>query len=259
MPEEQINFFTQYLLFPSVVALLTAIASAIASYKATYKLNQSNKEQEKQVKMTDLVDKLLIEINRLIPLFEKLRSDFEKDNFYSFANIELISSARWRMVNLNNEITLFDNEIRIKILENADNLSTLVDELNALERNPLQNFTDLKTKLEDAIKEDRALRLELFKVGIMIETNEEGNLIPQYIEALAKNNKNNKKKGNQEDKKLQVIANIRQLLLSGVNDAQKRLDEVNADTTRKRDRLVSRILDAQNKLKELQDLLNNSI
>lgn len=259
MSPEQINFFIQYLLFPSTVALLTAIASAVFSYKATYNLNQANKEEEKNQKMGDLIDRLLIEINRLVPLFEKLRSDFDKDNFFSFANIDLISNARWRLVSLNNEVTLLNDDIRIKILENADNVSSLIDEINALERNPVQGYNDLKNKLEDTIKDDRVLRLELLKMGIVIETDDEGKLSPQYIESFieARRKKHDKKRG--VDKKLQAIENIRLNLLSVVAEAQKQLDSVNADTARKRDRLVSRILDVQNKLKELQDTLKQMV
>lgn len=173
MTPQQIDFFVQYLLFPSLVALLTAVASAIASYRATYKLNQKNKEEEKHSKMLDLVDKFLIEVSRLIPLFEKLRSDFDKDNFYSFANIDLLSNTRWRLINLNNDVTLFNDQIRRKILENVDTISSLIDELNALEKNPVQGYTELKTKLEDAIKEDRIHRLELLKMGIFLDSDAE--------------------------------------------------------------------------------------
>lgn len=254
MNTQQIEFFQQYLLFPSVVALLASVISGIASYKATYKLNKSTKEEEQKIKLLNLVDKLLIEVNRLIPLFEKLRTDFDKDNFYSFRNIELISSARWRLVNLNNDVILFNDDLRTQILEDTDTISILVDELKALEDNPMQGYAELKNKLDDAIKNDRAFRLELLSMGIYLGSDNQGNLVPQYI-----GKKVNKNKTSKLDDRLQTVEEMRQTLISGVLEAQKQLDSTNADVARKRDRLVARIIDAQNRFKELQKTLNSLI
>ncbi len=254
MDSQQWSFFQQYLLFPSLVALLTAVFSVIASYKATYRLNQNNKESERKTKLSDLIDKMLLEVNRLIPLFEKLRTDFDKDNFFSFRNIELISNARWRLVGLQNEIILFDDDFRKIILEDIDTVSTLVDELNALENNPFQGFTDLKNKLNETVKEDRSFRLELLKMGIYLQADDQGNLRPKYIGQKALKNKTL-----DLDDKLSVIDVMRKNLISGVEEAQKQLDDTNTDTTRRRDRLVARVIDAQNKLKSLQDSLNNMV
>ncbi len=253
MNAQQIAFFQQYLLFPSIVALLASVASAVASYMATYKLNKSNKEEEQKVKLTNLVDKLLIEINRLIPLFEKLRTDFDKDNFYSFRNIELISNTRWRLVGLINDVILFKDELRKQILDDTDTVSVLVDELKALEDNPAQGYAELKNKLEDAIKNDRAFRLELLRMGIYLGTDNQGSLDPQYI------GKKVNKKSTKLDERLQAVEEMRQNLISGVVEAQKQLDNTNADVARKRDRLVARIIDSENRFKELQNILNSLI
>lgn len=254
MDQKQIEFFQQYLLFPSVVALLTAVASAIASYKATYRLNRATKDEERKSKVTNLIDKILIEVNRIIPLFEKLGTDFDKDNYYSFRNIELISQARWRLVGLNVDITLFTDDLRVEILEVTDKISTLIDELNALENNPMQGYTELKNKLNDAIRDDRAFRLELLKMGIFLANDSQGKLVPQYM-----GKKVSKGKTPKLDEKLQSIEVMRQNLISGVTEAQRQLDGTNADAARRRDRLVAKIIDAQNKLKKLQDNLNGLI
>lgn len=251
MEPNQGNYFVQYLLFPSIVALFTSFASGIATYFATYQLQKKSKDEEQGSKVRDLVSKLLIELNRIIPLFEKLNSDFDKENYFSFANIDLITNAKWRFLNLANEVTILEEGLRKEILESGDRVSTLIDEVNAIERNPVQGHTDLKTKLEDAIREDRHLKIELLKLDIFLK-DVDGILVPHYLTREKENKKTTATPEINPDQKLQVISDIRQTLLSSVTDQQKRLDDINAETSRRRKRLVSKIIDTQNKLKDLQ-------
>ena len=83
------NFDTQTvlrdLLFPAGVAVL----AAFFSYKGSYKLNENKQKEEERLRTIDLIDRMLLDLEKLTSVLDILKEDAEKLRFFSLANTRI--------------------------------------------------------------------------------------------------------------------------------------------------------------------------
>lgn len=165
-------------------------------------------------------------------------------NYFSFKNIQQIQNSLTRVKDLNVNVILFPNMIRQDVLEITESSNSLINEIDSLERNPVNNFLELKQKTELFDKEYRELTLELIKQGVYVKNLPNGSYYPALIDeqvtltpALTK--------------KLEVFEMIRQDLITKNDSKKTELDKVNEESRKKRTTLYTEILTTQKSIKDL--------
>lgn len=242
-------FYFQYLILPSVVGVITVILTAFLSYFATYKLNQSQKENDKRLNTIDLIDKLLTEINRLSNIFDKLREDVVNLNYFSLKNTQIGNSISWKLKTLSDNIILLPDKLRRSSLDVIDTSTALIDEIDGLERYPVNEYTELKSKQLLTDKEYRDFSLKLLDLNIYEKK------IGDKFEARYFDDEN---KNLQNDKKLFVAEAVRADLLSVIRKDEDKLKNINKDIEKRRGYLMIRIVDIQTRLRETVNDLNDT-
>lgn len=236
------------LIYPAVVAIL----AAVLSYFATYKLKDKYLQEDKRLKRIDLIDKLQIEINKLLSSFDKLNDDAEKKNFFAIATIQNTKPTIDKLKDLSDDITLFsDDKLRQNILENIDIAATLIGEIETLEMNPVLGYQELERITKEREAEYRSFAMKLLDMGIYFDNSSNSF---QYIDT--KNGKRGKLKAVTTDNKLQTIQNILMSLVKDIGDSQTKLNQLNQENQNKRSYFAIRILNSQTKLRELLNLLS---
>ena len=210
----------------------------------TYHLTKKARDEEKKLKTIDLTENLIIVYEKLNSLFEKLKDDYNYVNYFSFKNIQQIQNSLTRVKDLNVNVILFPNMIRQDVLEITESSNSLINEIDSLERNPVNNFLELKQKTELFDKEYRELTLELIKQGVYVKNLPNGSYYPALIDeqvtltpALTK--------------KLEVFEMIRQDLITKNDSKKTELDKVNEESRKKRTTLYTEILTTQKSIKDL--------
>lgn len=239
----------QFLFFPTAVAMLSVVLTAFLSYFITYKLNQSKQNNDRRLNTIDLIDKLLIEINRLISLFDKLREDVVNFNYYSLKNIQIANSVSWKLKSLSDSIILLPDKLRRSVLEMIDSATALIDEIDGLERYPINEFTELKNKKNQTDKEYRDFSLKLIELGIF-EKQMGDKWEARYFD--------NEKKNLQNDDKLKVVESIRADLLKVIKEDQDKLFSITKDNEKRRGYLMTRIVDIQTRFREIGNNLTDT-
>ncbi len=239
----------QYLWFPLIVAVITVVTTAGFSYLVTYCLNKKSVENDKMAKTIDLIDKLLLEINKLNQIIEKLKDDVETLKYFSLKNIQVANNIGWKLRSFMDSVTLLTGELRRAIVSTIDSATFWIDEVDALERFPVSEYVDLKNKKLQTDKEYRDLSLELLKSGIFVDEIGNGKFEVRYISQEGKNLIN--------DKTLKTAEMIRQDLIRVIDENRLRLDSINNDTTSKRNFLLLRLYSIQSSLSDIAELLSN--
>lgn len=240
------------LVYPAVVAIL----AAVFSYIATYKLKNKDLQEDKRLKRIDLIDKLQIEITKLLSSFDKLNDDAEKKNFFVIATIQNTKPTIDKLKDLSEDITLFsDDKLRQNILENIDIAATLIGEIETLEMNPVLGYQELERITKEREAEYRSFAMKLLDMGIYFDNNLNSF---QYIDNATSDKKGKKVKLKPvaQDNKLQTTQNILMNLVKDINDSQTKLNQLNQENQNKRSYFAIRILNSQTKLRELLNLLS---
>lgn len=253
MDNSQLGPLQQYLWFPLIVSALGIFATAFLSYFWTNKLTQSSLKEDKRIKTIDLTDKFLIEISKLLLMLVKLGEDVKELRYFNLKNVELANSVGWKLKNLVDSVTLYPDQLRRKIIENIDTATSLIDEIDKLERYPLNEYTQLQSKKIATDREYRELSLELLKMGIYVEETSNNTYEVRYINNIGKL----KGKTVANDKPLKTAEIIRQDLNRVIKEDNERLNTILTDNTNKRNFLAINLSDAQKALRDLIKDLND--
>lgn len=236
------------LVFPGVVAVL----AAFFSYLGTYKLNKKTQEEDKRLKTIDLIDYLLIDFNKLIAILEKLKEDAEKYSFFLLANIEIAKSIVSKLKAQTEKVILFsEDNLRRQVIENVDSVSSIIEEMDVMERYPVNEASKLEYTRGERLKELRQIRLKLLEIGYYIDVDD--NSKPKYLDEKRKITP----KKTLKDIRLETVDKILLTLVSDINSSEQNLSKINADNEKNRSFLVIRILDIQTKLREINSSLND--
>lgn len=237
------NFIVKLLNSQLLLAAITALFTSLASYFATFKLTKKEREENRSLKKTDLIESLTIELSKLLQIFEKLKEDVEKYNYFSLRNTQIAQTSIARLKILNEQIILFeDDSLRKNIIEVTDLAFSLIEEINLMENFQVNEENKLRDITKEAEKEYRLLRLNLLPQNIIIQDRK-----AKYI--MTPTNKSKK-----TDDKLSTIESIFNELLSEID--QTRLNSIKTENERKRSLLVVRILDTQTKIRDLISYIN---
>lgn len=237
------NFIVKLLNSQLLLAAITALFTSLASYFATFKLTKKEREENRSLKKTDLIESLTIELSKLLQIFEKLKEDVEKYNYFSLRNTQIAQTSIARLKILNEQIILFeDDSLRKNIIEVTDLAFSLIEEINLMENFQVNEENKLRDITKEAEKDYRLLRLNLLPQNIIIQDRK-----AKYI--MTPTNKSKK-----TDDKLSTIESIFNELLSEID--QTRLNSIKTENERKRSLLVVRILDTQTKIRDLISYIN---
>lgn len=252
MGTNQLPQIQQFLWFPLFISVIGVIFTAFASYFWTNKLNKNSMDREKRIRTIDLTDKLLIEINKLLLQLVKLGEDVKELRYFNLKNVELASSIGWKLKSLTDSVTLYEDTLRRKIIEQIDTATSLVDEIDKLERYPLNEYTELKNKKIATDREYRELSLKFLKMGIFVD-QVNNNYEVRYINGTGKF----KGKTTQNDKVLKTAESIRQDLNRVIKEDNDSLNTILTNNSTKRNFLAISLSDAQKALRELVKDLND--
>ena len=230
------------LLFPAIVSVL----AVISSYYATYRINNISQKEDKRLKTIDFVDYLLIDLNKLIQVLEKLKDDAEKYNFFLLTNIEIAKNIINKLKSQTDKVILFeDDSLRRGIIELIDNAGTIALEMETMEQYPVNEFNKLEYTRSERLKELRGIRLQLLELGYYIDVND--------------NSKTHRIDGKKvkKDLALETVDKILLDLVSDLSNSEQNLNKIKAENEKKRSFLIIRILDTQTKLRELNTTLTD--
>ncbi len=238
--------FIKDFIFPGIIAVI----ASVSSYFATYKLHKNVSEDDKKLKTIDLIDYLVIDLNKLIQLLDKLKEDAEKYNFFLLTNIEIAKTITSKLKSQTEKVILFsDDNFRRQIIENIDTASSIVEEMDIMEKNPVNEANRLQYTRSETLKELRKIRLKLLEMGFYIDVDD--NSLPKRLDGKEK--AITKKKG--KDIELETVNKILLDLVSNLKDSEDNLQRITNENEKKRSFLVIRILDIQTKLREISSQL----
>lgn len=235
-----INYYNFFKDFVSPASLLV--------FALTYILNRRNDDKKTQEetdsKKISLIDTLSIGLNRIDNLFESLKVDAEKNNFFTYRNILNARPIVERIQKLSNDIIIFsEDDFRKEVLEIIDLLTFLIDDVNDLENYASAENTKYKENEKKYFEQLQNLRVKLLQQGIEIDDN----LDPKYLKSRSTKNDSTLKTAKRIINNTQVQFQI----------AQSELENTNKFCKDKRVFYAMRILDAQAKIRDLNDTLKN--
>lgn len=156
------------LLFPAVVAVLTAQLS----YKAAYNLVNKQTSEQRKREIADYLENMIINFDQLSSVMDKLTDDVKNLPFYSVANRTAALQIISRLRELASQISIIgDNEKRRAIVERIETIFSLISEIDSLENFEFAEKENLR-KIREALN-DRFdnLRIEIMKHDIIIDDN----------------------------------------------------------------------------------------
>ncbi len=245
MNYEAIYSFAKDFIFPTIVAFV----AAFASYKGAYKLSENALKEANNSKVVDLTNSLVIELNKLNNLLEKLKDDVSQYSYFLLQSTKIALNSAYRLRSLNDQVILFDDEdLRRQIIENTDLAISLVEEIDLMENILVNEQRKLDDKRSQAEKEYRDLRLGILSLDIFIDP------VDNIVKFL--NEKNTKQKKNKKpDNKILAIQSVMNGLIAEIDSSE--LDNLKKSYERKRNLLVVRVLDVQTKIRQLVNDLND--
>lgn len=228
---------TTDLMYPAIVAVLASYLSFIGSYKSS----RAQQKEDKKTQTLTLVENFLMHFNKLVNAFDTLSADIESRNMYMLNNIDygkkvaqILSGYLW------NTYLLGNTQLRTQVVETIDNASALMNELDGLERYPLDELTKAESKRADINKEFRSLRKSLLAENIVIMGKP---IAPKYVEDY-KNKENN----------VQKIDATKELVDELDDELRKTNDniaEINARNEKRRPLLAIKIVDQKTRVRDL--------
>lgn len=232
------------LLFPVLVAL----GATFASYFATKRLKYSQDIDDRDRKRADFLDRSLSDFTKLNGLLSRLVDDPAKHHIFLLENtinsLNVINKIQSYIPDL---IIFPDAKFRQDFTEIADSVQALIQEIDYIERQPFRERERLVSVKAEKNREFELLRIEVLKMGIVIDED----LSPNYLTP----NPNLEEKA--KDAVLKTVSSSVQRLLSEIREQEdniKRTDDQNKEV---RSFLAIRVLDMQNKTKDLIDVLTS--
>lgn len=231
-PENSFDILTNFY-SPLGVGVIVFIISAVNQF-------WTKRQDKKRLKIT-VLDEIIIALKSADQTLENLKSD-ATNNYFNFNNQKKGKRVAERLEKAVESASVFPNEdLRKEILQNIEDFNTLVQDVEGLENfafNQSDKFSQTKDK---SLNELKKLKLHALTVDIcIVETNE--------IISL--------KKG-KNDKRVEVIKNIYDMLDQNYVEAKNNLDASNDFCKQRRIHFTILIVDNQTKLRELCSRLQN--
>ncbi len=222
------------LIYPAVVAVL----SALLSFLATYLIAKNSKDKELKDQKTTLIDNLILRLNKLVAIFDALNSDIETRNLFA---ITTISKGQKIIGSLNGYLwsvhLLEDTQLRTQIVEAVDNADELLNEINSLENYPYSEEFKAEGKRNEINKEFRDLKIRLLQEEIIFDEN----LKAKYVDGVK----------DQHPEKLKTIDLIITELANALANANDKIKNIVDGNEKKRPLLATKIVDQKTKVRDL--------
>ncbi|MDE2218164.1 MAG: hypothetical protein KGJ58_01755 [Patescibacteria group bacterium] len=232
-----------YLIYPALVA----VVSALFSFFGSYRLQRNEKERENRSLKQDFIEKIVISLERLNVVLSKLSDDPMKLNYFSLQNIATAKPILQRLqLHTEDKLSLFqDQQFRSSVLNTIDEVTTVIEEIESRELNPVNKYTEHQNIVKETVAEYNAFRVKLLEMGFYLDANNE----PQNLDLQATTDNANWQKLNQ-------IRSIVQTFISKINNSQTELNTINQQAKELRSFLAVKLLNAQSKVKDLTADLN---
>lgn len=228
--------FIKDFIFPAIVAIL----ASLFSYFGSFKLNEKNRNEEKRISTIDLIDRMLLDLEKLNSILESLKEDAEKLRYFSLINTKIAKDLIGRFRGYFYSITLFkDDKLRKQIIEGVDIIDSLINDMDLIENHIVNERGKSESKRDELEKAFTEIKIRLLEQNYFIDVSDGSRA--KKIGA----------KGNRVDKKSEVIRSILEDLVSSLKASQERVNFLDSEYEKKRSFMVVKILDAQTKLREL--------
>jgi len=236
-----------------LTVILAPVAAAFFSFLSTLLVSWLSRRNERRLKTVDYIDNLLLGLNNLTKSFEKLKEDVERSGIFFLKNTNIVVNIINKLtLNSRNVILLQNLDLKRKILEIIDLSSSLINEIESLERYPLGEHSKLEQKVKERLDELKNLRIKLLDIGIYFDPTDQNK--PKYFDP--KLEKKAKKDGAHK-KQLEIIDKI-YLDILDIRKDEERLKQLNAENEKRRSHFIIRILDLQTKYRGLITDLNKT-
>lgn len=222
-----------------------AFATLIIGYFITRYQEAKNRNTDRNSRRLSLIESTIIEITRLISIFDNLQKDPEEQKFFKYKNIYSAKPSTEKLQKITEEVAIFpDDNLRKRLLTDIDLVSSLTDDLVNLENYAGSEDTKFKKIEEELLKELRSLKVTLLKLNIRLDQNS----VPQQINGKTKLTKEHK----------ESVQELYNNLNSSYLAAIKNKDDVAIFCKEKRTFYTMQIVSAQARLRELDLLLNTA-
>lgn len=226
------------LLYPAIIA----IGASLASYLATRNLQKSSLDNERFIRRADLVDRLLLNFDKLVSILQRLQEDVENLPYFSLRNIQIGIVAVNDLKLLANDVVLIkDTDMRKDITSTIDVASALLEEMNIMENWLVNQETDMKNKVAETLKEYRMHQTALLREGYYFDQDGK-------VKQIKKGNRG--KEIAHTDQKAKVFEEIYKGLNMDID--RTGLDNLIKENEKKRQLLAVRLLDIQTRLSQLK-------
>lgn len=197
--------------------------------------------------MLDLIDQLLIDIDKLDSTLEKLKDDAKKYKIFLLANTRLAQAIVGRVYDRLNDITkIQDDKLRRQIFQTIDATDSLVNEIDSIESYLLgeRNKSEaIKNELQKSLVDTK---LKLLEQGYFIDQSD-----GYKVKRIGENQESN-------DPRPQIIRFILEDMVSRLSVSEENVSRLDTEYKEKRQFALVEILSTQAKLKELASNLNEA-
>ncbi len=237
------NTILFYLIYPAVVAII----SGFFSFYGSYKLHENEQRNENNSLKKDFIEKIIIALERLNLVLSKLSDDPVKYNYFALQTIATAKPILQRLQTLTVEkLSLFeDKQFRSNILNSLDEVTSIVEEIESMELNPVNKYTQHQTIVKETLAEYNAFKIKLLELEIYLDNTN----VPKNFDPLKDDDSTNKIKLNQ-------VSLIVQSFVAKIDSSQRELDANNLKAKEQRSFLAVKLLNAQSKVKDLVSDLN---
>lgn len=235
-----------FLIYPAIIAILTTVIS----YVGTSKIKKNELEKTRINLMNDFLKKLHLGLESLSSLLSTLADGPSKLNYFPLQTTSQIKQVLIRAQSqISDSLYLVDGKgLTDDILEVIDSTSTIVEEIESMENNPIRAREEHKKTIEDAKLEFKSLELKLFEMGIYLDSSDQ----PINIETT----------GTDEERNDQKIIRARVFinnLIDTLKQSKSNLDEFDKRTNEHRAFLAVKLISTQTKVKELTSSIKSII
>lgn len=229
-----------------IYVILAPVAAAIFSFLGTIVINYLSNKNYKNTYKRDYIETLLLNLNDLLQALDRLRNDAEKSGLFWLTNTGYARTVVDKLRNkVESVIVLSEEGLKRSVVELIDNSGSLIEEIELMERFPVNEQGKLKDRIDQRINDFRRVKVQFISQGIYFDKSDFSK--PKYFD---KKLMDKAKKEGPERKRLEVIEN-EFLDISDISKDDERLKEVNKENEKRRSFFVIRILDIQTKIREL--------
>ncbi len=233
------NEYVLYLVYPAIVAIL----SAFLSYYATSVVALNSKKKETEEQRVTLIDNLILRLNKLVATFDALNSDIETRNFFALTT----TNKAQKVVNALNgylwNVYLLENpQHRTQIVEAVENADELVNEINSLENYPFSEESKAESKKNEINREFRELKVRLINEGVVLDDNLKATFVS---------------KKNKDTIVLETVNAIISELDRAIGEANDNFKSIVSRNEKRRPLIATKIVDQKTKVRDLLLTLQN--